>query len=330
MSFEVVPYTGDVVSRAKTWTDLDEGERKRRAATAARDRSLEDLWSLTEAHLMLYGKAGAHLSPNSRRAYRGAIAALLTAWSGENLLHPQREAAPLWLRASEAAGLKPATIQVHLAGARALYRALRWSGATDADPFADARPARDPTPAWGKRKPYSDADVSRLLEVAEGEDRVLILLAGHAGLRVFECLRLEWRDIDFERRTLTVREGKGRKTATVQMSRTLTECLRDLSKSSQNIPQNIPLKLTSMLEGYVISEYRSQEQARYRLRALCRKTGTTWRGVHALRHACGTKLQRELGDISKVARHLRHSSTATTETYVHFAEDALESSVGDW
>ena len=30
-----------------------------------------------------------------------------------------------------------------------------------------------------------------------------------------------------------------------------------------------------------------------------------------------------LGDVHKVARHLRHSSISTTETYLHWAEEDL-------
>src|SRR5690606_40986826 len=63
---------------------------------------------------------------------------------GENLLRPSRDAGVVYLRRLEA-GLKPdgtpaprppspATLQVKLAAARTLYRALRWAGATEARP----------------------------------------------------------------------------------------------------------------------------------------------------------------------------------------------------
>ncbi len=99
---------------------------------------------------------------------------LVAAWPGENLLHPTRRAATRWVRALEDAGKKPATVQLKLAAARALYAALRWAGATDAAPFAGVRAAPEKTAPWDRRKPYSPADVERLLAVTTGQDRVLV------------------------------------------------------------------------------------------------------------------------------------------------------------
>ena len=73
----------------------------------------------------------------------------------------------LWIRELEAVS-KPATVRVKLAAARALYAALRWSGATTADPFSDAKPGRDLTPSWEKRQAYSLHEVEWLARVAEG------------------------------------------------------------------------------------------------------------------------------------------------------------------
>jgi integrase/recombinase XerC len=73
----------------------------------------------------------------------------------------------LWVRELEAK-FKPATVRVKLAAARALYAALRWSGATTADPFSDAKPGKDLTPAWEKREAYSLHEVQWLTKVADG------------------------------------------------------------------------------------------------------------------------------------------------------------------
>lgn len=224
------PDAGDALTAARRWIDWDPSERRRRAAEACRDRDAELLWELTEAVMVLYGRAGARVSAHTCKAYRSGITALMLSWQHVPLLHPTRDHAALWLRDMEAAGLAPKTVTVRLAAGRALYRALRWAlnsgnekDAGGPDPFKDVRPAADPTPAWAKRQPYSQADVDRLLAVATGSDRLLILLTAHGGLRVSEALALTAADVDLIDERLTVRKGKGGKMRQVRLSRTLAD-----------------------------------------------------------------------------------------------------------
>jgi integrase/recombinase XerC len=116
-------------------------------------------------------------------------------------------------------------VRVRLAAVRMLYRALRWATVTDADPFADVKAAKDPTTPWDKRSPYAPADVERLINTAGPRDRVLVLLCGHAGLRVSEAVALRWEDIDLGNRVLLVRHGKGGKQRTANMSERLRVAL---------------------------------------------------------------------------------------------------------
>lgn len=85
---------------------------------------------------------------------------LLEAWQGETLLRPSHNAGPAYLRRLEGRGLAPASVRVKLAGARQLYADLRWTGATTATPFDDARAVRDPTAAWDKVQPYTDKELA--------------------------------------------------------------------------------------------------------------------------------------------------------------------------
>ncbi len=150
----IVGPTGQGVDRARAWATLLDDERRRRAMEACRDHDTAALWDLTDAHLTLHGKAGARVSPHTRDAYRRGVAVLVASWRQETLLRPRRNAAALWLRQMEADGLMPSTVKVRLAAARALYAALRWAGATEADPLRDVRGAKDPVAPWEKRQPY--------------------------------------------------------------------------------------------------------------------------------------------------------------------------------
>lgn len=63
------------------------------------------------------------------------------------------------------------------------------------------------------RRPLTDDELARLLEVAEDQGREAWYAAAvWAGLRKSDLLRLQWADVDFENSTITVRGGKAKRT----------------------------------------------------------------------------------------------------------------------
>ena len=118
-----------LLKRTRDLATMSEDELRRFAAEAARVRDGEALWALTEAHLTLHGSADSRVPSHTLSAYRYAVESLLSDWSGENLVRPSRNAGVLWVRELEGC-YKSATIRVYLSGAKALYAALRWSGAS--------------------------------------------------------------------------------------------------------------------------------------------------------------------------------------------------------
>lgn len=306
-------YTGDTLSIASHWADLETGERRRRAVVAAQGYDAAELWSLTQAHTFLYGGAGAALSPRTARAYREGITRFLTHAQprGIDLLRPERDAGVLYVRSLETEGLKPASVRVHLAAARALFRALRWAGVTEADPFADSRPARDKVAPWDKRSPYTEQEVKDLLRFASPRDQILILLCAHGGLRISEALSLHWEDI--ETLSLFVRSGKGGKSRRVSLSGTLAKALGDYRSVSAT--------------GLVIGG--TQEAARKRLGLIASRAGVKNKGFHAFRHYAGTKIAGTLG-LEDAARHLGHANLETTRVYAKWADTSLNNALKDW
>lgn len=55
----------------------------------------------------------------------------------------------------------------------------------------------------------SRAEVARLLQHLEGREWLMASLMYGTGLRLMECVRLRVKDVDFERREIVVRDGKG-------------------------------------------------------------------------------------------------------------------------
>ena len=304
----------NLLERTRDLATLSEDELKRFAAEACRDRDIEALWALTEAHLTLHGSSGSRVSRHTLEAYKRGLKDLLKAWQGENLLRPRKNAGVLYVRELEGR-LKPASVGVKLAAAKTFYAALRWSGASDIAPFADVKAAVDKTPAWEKREAYTATEVHWLTRVSESSTLHIVLLGAHAGLRVSEMTNLKWEDIDLAEATLKVVSGKGGKTASVNLSSTLVE---ELSR--------VPLEKR---DGYLLPA-RSRIVVYKRLESACRAAKVKFKGVHALRHASGTRLLEDTGDITLTADHLRHSSLDTARGYAKRNNQQLKKAVGDW
>ncbi|MBB6099669.1 integrase/recombinase XerC [Deinobacterium chartae] len=305
-------YRGTLLSRARTLATLPEDELRRRAIAAARDHDLEGLWQLLEAYLGVHGKRRSQLSPGTLTKYRQGLRALLEIGQFD-LLRPGRNDGALYLGRLETAGLASSTVGVRLAAARALYAALRWAGATQANPFDGLSPQRDPVDPADKRGAYSRLEVERMLEAADPLMRVLVLLGAHAGLRISEALALEAGDVDLARRRLTVRRGKGGRQRSVVISRSLADALYAYGV------QRLPIALNA-------------DQVRYRLEVLCKRAGVNQRGraYHGLRHHAGTRLMAETRDLDRTAHHLGHANINTTRVYAKLADNALDNTAGQW
>lgn len=312
----LVPYLGDGDDGAIAWAAMPPGLRRRLAMAAAQDRDLPVLWSLTEAWLRTFGRAGAGVSDDTIRSYRTGVRGLLSAWRQQDLLHPNADAAALWVREMERRGLKPPTVTARVAAGRTLYAALRWCGAVrDADPFADVHVAIDRTPPWEKRAPYEEDELAALLTAATDPfDRALLLLGAHAGLRAQECIDLRWGDLDLPRKRLVVRQGKGGKRRTVTLGATLQAALREIAGA----------------RAEPVLPYRTPLTAWRRLRRLCAAAGVSPKGVHALRHSAGTRLYAETNDLETTARHLGHSTLETARVYAKWSDRRLRDTVDTW
>lgn len=338
------------IQLAREFVRANAGERRRQAARAVAERDHEALWLVTRAYLTAHQRSG-----NTISSYRKGVMVLLDAWQGVDLLRPTRadaEAFVLSLVDPEREAdpddpqmvgqrrvgqqppkrpLSPASVRQRVAAARAFYEALRWTEITAADPFADvAMPKLTQKAAQRtKEKAYTLDELEWMARVTQDwDDRLILLLGAHAGLRVSEMLALTWGDVDLRQGTLTVRLGKGGQTGQVTMS---DELKRNLTARVQDVDAGSPgqrvLIVSSRAGVYNRVEKlwnRSFEMQGYDLSA----TPPFTKGVHGLRHFAGVHYASQTSDLRKVRDHLRHSSMSTSEIYMAAAQDTDE--VREW
>ncbi|GGS07220.1 tyrosine-type recombinase/integrase [Deinococcus sedimenti] len=294
-----------------------------RAVEAASTYDTDTLVQVTLAYMTSGSRKGARTSPKTLAAYRLAVRDFVP-WaqrSGVQLLRPGRRdggryVAELQTRPTQARGrtgtLSAATVAQYVAGARALYRALRWAGATEAQPFEDAHVPPDPTPGIVKNPPYM-REVDDVLGHCDARLAALLLLCAHAGLRVTEALNIRLGDLQGAQLTV---HGKGGKVRRVPLGRRVRAALQDLPAASA--------------DGELFDWTYHQAQYRMRLAFRAAGHGPAWRGFHAARKHSGTRLYRATKDFTRVGLFLGHSSVDTTRRYVALEENDVQNEVEDF
>jgi site-specific recombinase XerD len=176
--------------------------------------------------------------------------------------------------------------------------------------FEQKRPRED------KKLPsvLSGAEIVALLSALENlKHRLLLTLTYSSGLRVSEVVSLKFSDIDFGRRTVLIRNGKGRKDRYTMLSDKAIVLLAEYCKSLCSVDWIFPgLPVTTHLS--VRSAQRIFEQA------LAKAGIVKQASIHSLRHSFATHLLESGTDIRYIQKLLGHSSLKTTERYTHVAK----------
>jgi len=216
-------------------------------------------------------------------------------------------------------------------------------GELDAFPRAK-RPKRLPTV-------LSVDEVRALLKGLSGVHGLIAGLLYGTGMRLMECLRLRVQDIEFDRRQIMVRRGKGNKDRVAPLPLTLIEPLRghliavkrlhdaDLAGGfgCVGLPDALAVKYPNAPKewrwqyvfpsGRVSLDPRSGETRRHHLhetavqkavRGAARRAGIARAvGCHTLRHSFAHHLLERGQDIRTVQELLGHSDVSTTMIYTH-------------
>jgi len=174
-----------------------------------------------------------------------------------------------------------------------------------------------------QRRPeiLSRAEVLRVLEAASRPmDRLLLKTTYAAGLRLSEVVALRWSDIDGERMSLRVEQGKGGVDRYTVLSTSLLQQLRDYWRQMR--PQTRWLFPGRDAERCIDHQTAQRAYRRAKGKAGISKRG----GIHALRHAFATHLLEAGIDVNTIRQFLGHTSLSTTQRYLHLTQSHLKGS----
>ena len=176
-----------------------------------------------------------------------------------------------------------------------------------------------PAPKSEHRLPVilSPEEVLRLLQAAPSFPHHVIFSTMYGtGMRVSEAVHLRATDIDSQRMTIRIQQGKGRKDRYVQLSPKLLEPLRSYWRKVRPgewlFPGQIPNQpLGRDAVGDAVTQ--ASERAGLKKRA----------SPHSLRHAYAVHLLEAGTDLRKIQLLLGHRSLSTTARYLHLATTTI-------
>ena len=177
--------------------------------------------------------------------------------------------------------------------------------------FYELRPRKE------KKLPgvFSEQEVLRLLgAVRNVKHRTILMLIYSGGLRIGESIRVRKEDVSFDRKTIFIKAGKGKKDRYTVLSDKMIDQLRGYLDSYQ--PDYW------LFEGQNGGQYSSSSIQKVFRRAVKASGVNPYSTVHTLRHSFATHLLERGMDLRYIQELLGHSSSETTQIYTHITSKA--------
>ena len=249
------------------------------------------------------------MADRTRESYVAAVARMVKFYrrSPEQISEPEVQAYLLHMMQEEK--LSWSTCNIAANGLRFLYHTTLGRDRTQFCIPAAKQPSRLP-------EILSQEEIVRLFDATPNpKHRALLMTTYAAGLRVSEVVNLKVTDIDSDRMSLRVEQGKGAKDRYTLLSARLLEELRSYWRRYRPALWLFPSRSGRPLDV-------SAAQKIYctaKLRARITKRG----GIHALRHAFATHSLEAGTDVHTIQRLLGHGHISSTMRYFHLAHPTL-------
>jgi integron integrase len=201
----------------------------------------------------------------------------------------------------------------------------------------------------------SRAEVQDVLRQMRGTPLLVAELLYGGGLRLMECLRLRVKDIDFQQRSILVRDGKGQKDRVTVLPRSIDTRLREhldrvrrrhardliAGAGFVELPYALARKFPNAANAWPYQwvfpaartyfDAESRQRRRHHVhqtvvqksvrRAVLAARITKPAGCHTFRHSFATHMLEDRYDIRTIQQLLGHNDVSTTMIYTHVLND---------
>ncbi len=169
-----------------------------------------------------------------------------------------------------------------------------------------------------KDRVLSGDEISAILDMPEGKDRLMILTALFTGMRLNEVLSLTWDDIDFGKGIIHVFQSKSGKAFDVPLS----DCLRTALEAYRTHPAGSGVFEDREITKKVVNEYSKH------VSDLFKGMGIHGFTFHNLRHTFASIMQSDLGiGAVTVMGMTGHSSLGMLQKYSHTGLDSKQRAI---
>ncbi|MDR6724232.1 site-specific recombinase XerD [Paenibacillus amylolyticus] len=164
----------------------------------------------------------------------------------------------------------------------------------------------------------SEKEVIQLLtSVTNLKHKTILFLTYSSGLRVGEVVRLRCSDLDIERQTLIVRQGKGQKDRRTLLSHLAWEIVQEY------IIEYKPHRW--LFPGQSSDRHLTERSAQKVFEEARQRAGIVKKvSVHVLRHSFATHLLENGTDLRYIQELLGHTSARTTQRYTHVSTKNIQ------
>ena len=227
-------------------------------------------------------------------------------------------------------GLAPKTVNVDVKIIRGALNAARRQGLIPTNP---AKAVELPEAVGMERGTFTPAEVKMLVDTADGEWKLLILLAYFTGARLSDCARMQWEGVDLGEGTLTFTETKTGAKVTAPLHPDLLARLNKLAGTDK--PEVFIMPAIAAQRG---SGRRGLSET---FKKIMRKAGVdsqtvkgkgnqmfSKRSFHALRHSFTSALANQNVPSELRMKLTGHSTEGEHKKYTHHEMDNLRAAMG--